>query len=108
MIGLFVEDVLAGSEAVCPGVGDASTGLDAAGLEVGDASVGLDMTGLDEEADVSEVEGVGDSLQPTSTISKPVSNHRVFTFRLNPPLPLLYQNLELKVPVGTVYDGRAW
>ena len=84
----------AGSLAVCPGLGDASTGLE--------------VTGLDEEAGVSEVEGVGEGLQPSSTISTLVSNHRVFTFELNPPLPLLCLNPESREPVGKAYAERIW
>ena len=55
-------------------------GLKSAGFEglrvgIGEASVGVDAVGLDEEIGVSEVEDVGDELQPISTISKPVRNH---------------------------------
>lgn len=93
---------------ICPGVADALTGVDATGLEVGDACDWLEVAGLDEDAGVSEVEGVGEPLQPTSTISKLVSNHRAFTFELNPPLPLLCQNPELRVPVDKADAGRVW
>ncbi|MBD0344588.1 MAG: hypothetical protein ICV63_07090 [Coleofasciculus sp. Co-bin14] len=60
--------------------GDISAGVKAAGLAglrlgIGDASVGLEATELDEEVGVSEVEDVGDELQPITTISKPARNH---------------------------------
>jgi hypothetical protein len=60
--------------------GDISAGVKAAGLAglrlgIGDASVGFEATELDEEVGVSEVEDLGDELQPITTISKPARNH---------------------------------
>lgn len=107
---------LSGLEDICLGVGDASIGLDVVGLAVGYTTTGLETVGLEEETgvseteDVGEIEGVGDRLQPTRTspISQPVSNHRAFTFPLNSPLSLRYQNLELRVLVGKADAVRVW
>ncbi len=71
-VGLAVGDATVGSEAVGLAVGDSETGAEAVGLATGGTSVGAEATGLGEEAGVSEVEGVGEELQPTSTISKAV------------------------------------
>ncbi len=53
----------------------------AVGLNVGKAGVGVAAVGLDEDVDVGEDEGVGEELQPTSTISKLPRNHRDFIIR---------------------------
>jgi hypothetical protein len=63
-----------GCEVVCPSLGDASMDCEGMGLKLGDASTGLDAVGvelgeagtelesaeLDEDAGVSDGEGVGD------------------------------------------------
>lgn len=52
-IGLVVGDACAGREAT-------GLGSEGIGLTVGDPCAGRETTGLDEDAGVSEVEGVGD------------------------------------------------
>lgn len=112
MVNVSEAGGLRGLEDICLGVGDASIGLDGIGLEVEYTTPGLEGVGLEEETGVSETEteGVGERLQPTksSPISQPVSNHRVFTFPLNPPLLLRYQNPELRVRVGIADAVRVW
>ena len=51
------------------------------GLDVGEAGVCVAAVCSDEEVDVGKGKGVGSELQPTSTISKPVRNHRDFIIR---------------------------
>jgi hypothetical protein len=90
VVGLAVEDTTAGSEAV--------------GLAAGDTSTGAEATGVGEEAGVSEVEGLGERLQPTSTISKAARKHRDF---ICPPL-LLEKNPEAIMPIGRDDAGEVW